>query len=329
MIGKSSLIKPRLQVESELAPSRTASVLAKAVRAALSYGLLLGLVAIALILASVSPTFLTRTNLLNVALQASVVAVMAFGEAFVILTAGIDLSVGSVLGLTGVVMASTTNHFGTPLGILTGLALGAMLGTVSGLFITQAKMAPFIATLAMLAIGRGLTYVFTNGQPILVHSPTFNFFGQGSVVDVPVPVILMFAIFAVCWVILTQTRFGRYVLAIGGNPEVTRLSGIAIRRYVTMVYALTGLLAAVGGLILTARLGTGDPNGGIGYELDVIAAVVIGGTSLAGGRGSVFRTLLGALIMAVVANGLVLLNVNPFWSQAVRGCIILVAVLAD
>jgi ribose/xylose/arabinose/galactoside ABC-type transport system permease subunit len=298
-------------------------------RAAPQYGLLMGFIVLCAILTVVSPVFLTKSNLLNVALQASVDAILAYGQTFVILTAGIDLSVGSVLALSGVLMASMTNQHGVAAGIVIGLAAGAALGAINGLFVTGAKMAPFIATLAMLAIARGLTYIYTQGLPIGVHEPSFEMFGQGLVATVPVPVILMLAIFLICLFVLGQTRFGRYVYAIGSNPEVTRLSGIPINRYVIGVYAISGLLAAVGGLILTGRLNTADPNSGTGYELDVIAAVVIGGTSLFGGRGSVFGTLVGALIIAVVANGLVLLNVNPFWGQAVKGGIILVAVLAD
>jgi ribose transport system permease protein len=293
------------------------------------YGLLIGFVLLCAVLSFVSPVFLTPTNLLNVALQAAVVAILAFGQTFVILTAGIDLSVGSVLALTGAVMASITGNNGVLIGILAGLLVGALLGVINGLFVTRARVAPFIATLAMLAIARGLTYIYTQGSPIRVTQAGFNFFGQGVVGTVPVPVLVMLAVFVVCLVVLTQTRFGRYVFAIGSNPEVTRLAGVPIDRYVVAVYAISGLLAGLGALILTGRLAAADPNAATGYELDVIAAVVIGGTSLFGGRGGVFGTLIGALIIAVVANGMVLLNVNPFWTQAVKGAIILVAVLPD
>ncbi len=281
------------------------------------------------ILSFVSPFFFTTSNVLNIALQASVVAILAFGQTFVILTRGIDLSVGAVLALSGAVMATITSHNGPVAGIVIGLAVAGLFGTTNGLLVTVAKVAPFIATLAMLAIARGLTYIYTQGEPIGVHTNGFTAFGQGTVATIPIPVILMFAFFFVCLIVLTQTRFGRYVYAIGSNPEVTRLSGIAINRYVVAVYAISGLLAGVGGLIITGRLASADPNSGTGYELDVIAAVVIGGTSLFGGRGGVFGTLVGALIIAVVSNGLVLLNVNPFWTQAVKGAIILLAVLAD
>jgi ribose/xylose/arabinose/galactoside ABC-type transport system permease subunit len=267
--------------------------------------------------------------LLNVALQAAVVAILGFGLTFVILTRGIDLSVGSVLALSGAVMATVTAGRGALIGILVGLLAATLLGTVNGLFVTVAKVAPFIATLAMLAIARGLTYVYTQGAPVGVHATAFTFWGQGTIATVPVPVIVMLVIFILSLGVLTQTRFGRYVYAIGSNPEVSRLSGIPINRYVVAVYAISGLLAGVGGLILTGRLASADPNSATGSELDVIAAVVIGGTSLFGGRGGVFGTLVGALIISVVANGLVLLNVNPFWTQAVKGAIILMAVLAD
>jgi ribose transport system permease protein len=295
----------------------------------LEYGLLIGFILLCALLTLVSPVFLTPINLFNVALQASVVAILAFGQTFVILSAGIDLSVGSVLALTGAVMAMQTGQNGVLVGILVGLLAGAVLGALNGLFVTRARVAPFIATLAMLAIARGLTYIYTQGSPIRVDQPAFNVFGQGTVGAVPVPVLIMLAVFVVCLVVLTQTRFGRYVFAIGSNPEVTRLAGVPIDRYVVAVYAISGLLAALGGLILTGRLAAADPNAATGYELDVIAAVVIGGTSLFGGRGGVFGTLIGALIIAVVGNGMVLLNVNPFWTQAVKGAIILIAVLPD
>src|SRR5205823_11712568 len=298
-------------------------------RAAPQYGLLIGFVVLCAILSAVSPYFLTTRNLLNVALQAAVVAIMGFGLTFVILTRGIDLSVGSVLALSGAVMATVTAGRGALIGILIGLLAATLLGTVNGLFVTVAKVAPFIATLAMLAIARGLTYVYTQGAPVGVHATAFTFWGQGTIATVPVPVVVMLVIFILSLGILTQTRFGRYVYAIGSNPEVSRLSGIPINRYVVAVYAISGLLAGVGGLILTGRLASADPNSATGSELDVIAAVVIGGTSLFGGRGGVFGTLVGALIISVVANGLVLLNVNPFWTQAVKGAIILMAVLAD
>jgi ribose transport system permease protein len=295
----------------------------------LEYGLLIGFILLCALLTLVAPVFLTPINLFNVALQASVVAILAFGQTFVILSAGIDLSVGSVLALTGAVMAMQTGQNGVLVGILVGLLAGAVLGALNGLFVTRARVAPFIATLAMLAIARGLTYIYTQGSPIRVDQPAFNVFGQGTVGAVPVPVLIMLAVFVVCLVVLTQTRFGRYVFAIGSNPEVTRLAGVPIDRYVVAVYAISGLLAALGGLILTGRLAAADPNAATGYELDVIAAVVIGGTSLFGGRGGVFGTLIGALIIAVVGNGMVLLNVNPFWTQAVKGAIILIAVLPD
>ena len=293
------------------------------------YGLLIGFLVLCAALSFVSPVFLTPTNLLNVALQAAVVAILAFGQTFVILTAGIDLSVGSVLALAGAVMASITGQNGVVIGILAGLLVGALLGVGNGLFVTRARVAPFIATLAMLAVARGLTYIYTQGSPIRVTQAGFNVFGQGMLGTVPVPVVIMLAVFLVCLLVLTQTRFGRYVFAIGSNPEVTRLAGVPIDRYVVAVYAISGVLAALGGLILTGRLAAADPNAATGYELDVIAAVVIGGTSLFGGRGGVFGTLIGALIIAVVANGMVLLNVNPFWTQAVKGAIILIAVLPD
>jgi ribose transport system permease protein len=293
------------------------------------YGLVFGLLLLSALLSFVSPVFLTPGNLLNIALQTSVVAILAFGQTFVILTAGIDLSVGSVLGLAGVIAAGITRDYGVAAGVIAGLMVGVIAGSFNGAFVTRARVAPFVATLAMLAIGRGLTYIYTQGSPVRVRDANFNFLGQGVISGVPVPVLIMLAVFGIVLWVLTQTRFGRYVYAIGSNPEVTRLAGIPILKCVVAVYAISGVLAALGGIILTGRLAAGDPNAGSGYELDVIAAVVIGGSSLAGGRGGVFGTLIGALIIAVLSNGMVLLNVNPFWTQAVKGAIILIAVLPD
>jgi ribose/xylose/arabinose/galactoside ABC-type transport system permease subunit len=317
------------QVAKALYAVLPATLAREALKAVPQYGLLLGFVALCTVLSILSPVFLTSSNLFNVALQASVVAILAFGQTFVILSRGIDLSVGSVLALSGAVMATFTGRYGVAVGLIVGLLLGGILGTTNGVFVTRAKVAPFVATLAMLAVARGLTYIYTGGQPITVHSEGFNSFGQGTFGPVPVPVVMMFVVFFLCLLVLTQTRFGRYVYAIGSNPEVTRLAGVPIDRYVVAVYAISGMLAALGALILTARLGTADPNIAVGYELDVIAAVVVGGTSLFGGRGGVFGTLIGALIIAVVGNGMVLLNINPFWTQAVKGAIILLAVLPD
>lgn len=317
------------QVAKALYAVLPATLAREALKAVPQYGLLLGFIALCAVLSILSPVFLTSSNLFNVALQASVVAILAFGQTFVILSRGIDLSVGSVLALSGAVMATFTGRFGVAIGLIVGLLLGGILGTTNGVFVTRAKVAPFVATLAMLAVARGLTYIYTGGQPITVHSEGFNSVGQGTFGPVPVPVVMMFVVFFICLLVLTQTRFGRYIYAIGSNPEVTRLAGVPIDRYVVAVYAISGMLAALGALILTARLGTADPNIAVGYELDVIAAVVVGGTSLFGGRGGVFGTLIGALIIAVVGNGMVLLNINPFWTQAVKGAIILLAVLPD
>ncbi len=322
-------VRVQQQMAKALYALLPATLAREALKAVPQYGLLLGFVLLCGVLSILSPVFLTSSNLLNVALQASVVAILAFGQTFVILSRGIDLSVGSVLALSGAVMATFTGRYGVAVGLFVGLLLGGALGTTNGVFVTRAKVAPFVATLAMLAVARGLTYIYTGGQPILVHSAGFNSFGQGTFGPVPVPVVLMFVVFFICLLVLTQTRFGRYVYAIGSNPEVTRLAGVPIDRYVVAVYAISGMLAALGALILTARLGTADPNIAVGYELDVIAAVVVGGTSLFGGRGGVFGTLIGALIIAVVGNGMVLLNINPFWTQAVKGAIILLAVLPD
>jgi ribose transport system permease protein len=273
--------------------------------------------------------FATVFNFRNIAADASGLLIIAVGMTFVIITAGIDLSVGSVLALAGAVMAMQADEHGVFVGILVGLLVGALLGVINGLFVTRARVAPFIATLAMLAIARGLTYLYTQGSPIRVSQSAFTVFGQGTLGAVPVPVILMVAVFLVSLLVLTQTRFGRYVFAIGSNAEVTRLAGIPIDRYVVAVYAISGLLAGLGGLILSGRLAAADPNAATGYELDVIAAVVIGGTSLFGGRGSAYSALLGIIVIQSISSGLSLLNLDSSIRFMVTGAVLLLAVTID
>jgi ribose/xylose/arabinose/galactoside ABC-type transport system permease subunit len=281
------------------------------------------------ILSALSPSFATVSNLFNVARQVSINAIMAAGMTFVILTAGIDLSVGSVLAYSGAIMAGLlASALPLGVGIGAGLAVGALLGLLNGIVITKGKVQPFIATLAMLTMARGATLVYTDGRPITGLPDAFTWLA-GDIGWIPVPVVMMGLVFVGAHLILTQTVFGRYVYAIGGNEEAARLSGVNVTVYKTLVYAISGLLAAVSAVILTARLNSAQPTAGSGYELDAIAAVVLGGTTLAGGEGSVGGTLLGAFIIGVINNGLNLLNVNPFYQQVVKGAVILFAVLLD
>ncbi|MDM5340616.1 ribose ABC transporter permease [Fictibacillus enclensis] len=295
-------------------------------------GPLIGLAIILIVLSILSPQFFTLANILNVLRQVSINALIAFGLTFVILTGGIDLSVGSMLALSGAITAGLMAGGTDPiLAMLVGLAAGAVMGAINGLIITKGKVAPFIATLATMTVFRGLTLVYTDGKPItgLSDHMSFVLMGRGYFAGIPIPVIWMLASFAVLWFLLKKTTFGRRTYAIGGNEEASLLSGIKVDRIKVMIYSLTGLLSAFAGIILTSRLNSAQPTAGTAYELDAIAAVVLGGTSLSGGRGWIFGTLVGALIIGVLNNGLNLLNVSSFYQQVVKGGVILLAVLLD
>lgn len=295
-------------------------------------GPVIGLILIVVIISVMSPNFLTLNNLLNVLRQVSINALIAFGMTFVILTGGIDLSVGSILALTGAVTAGFLASGMDPmLAMFLGLILGAILGAINGIIISKGNVAPFIATLATMTIYRGLTLVYTEGRPIsgLGDSLSFQLIGKGYFFGIPVPVITMAIAFGVLYFVLKKTTFGRRVYAVGGNEEASRLSGIKVDRIKVYVYALTGTLAALASLILTSRLNSAQPTAGNMFELDAIAAVVLGGTSLTGGRGWIVGTLIGALIIGVLNNGLNLIGVSSFFQQVVKGAVILVAVLLD
>ncbi|GAB3297178.1 ABC transporter permease/substrate-binding protein [Parasphingorhabdus pacifica] len=296
-----------------------------------SGGPLGGLIVLVLLLAIGSPDFLTANNLLNVGVQASVVALLAFGLTFVIVSGGIDLSVGSVAGLAGIVTGWAIATAGLPLWIAIpiGLASGATAGLLSGLLITLGRVPPFIATLAMLSIARGLALVIADGRPITVGGWLADL-GSGKLFGfLPYPVLLMLVIGVLTAFVLRRTYPGRAMYAIGGNAEAARLSGIKVTRQRLLIYAMSGLFAAMAGILLTARLASAQPEAGTGYELDAIAAVVIGGASLSGGVGSALGTLVGALILAVLRNGLNLLDVSAFWQQVAIGAVIAAAVLFD
>lgn len=294
------------------------------------YGIVWGLVAMGIALTFLSPYFLSQRNLLNIARQSSMNAIIAAGMTIVIVSAGIDLSVGSVLAFSSCVMAIPLKA-GWPMGIclLIGLGTGTMTGLVNGILITRGRLPPFIATLGMMSIARGGALVLLIGQPIAGFQESFRWIGEGYVGPIPMPVVIAVVMYVVLHLVMTQSRLGRYTYAIGGNEEAARLSGVNITLQKNVIYALSGFCAAVAGVILTARLGSAQPIAGVGYELDAIAAAVIGGASLAGGRGTLIGTIVGALIMGVLRNGLNLLDVNPFWQQVVIGTVILAAVLAD
>jgi ribose transport system permease protein len=295
-------------------------------------GPLIGLFLIAIILSAMSTDFLTVNNIFNVLRQVSINALIAFGMTFVILTGGIDLSVGSILALSSALTAGMLAGGTDPiLALLIGLMAGAAMGAVNGLIITKGKVAPFIATLATMTIYRGFTLVYTEGRPItgLSDAVSFQMLGKGYFLGIPFPVITMLITYAILYFLLKKTTFGRGVYAIGGNEEASLLSGLRVDRIKIGVYSLTGLLAALAGTTLTSRLNSAQPTAGVSYELDAIAAVVLGGTSLSGGRGWIFGTLVGALIIGVLNNGLNLLNVSSFYQQVVKGGVILLAVLLD
>jgi ribose transport system permease protein len=295
-----------------------------------SYGILIAFILLCIVMSILSPVFLTLTNLRNVIRQSSIYGIMAVGMTFIILTGGIDLSVGSILALAGAIAAGSLKAgVNLWLIILLALAIGIGCGFINGLFITIGRITPFVVTLGMMSIARGLTLIYTKGYPISGLNESFRFIGGGDLLAIPFPIILFILTVVVAWAILTQTRLGRYTYAIGGNEETVKLSGINANRYKTIVYVISGIAAAISALILTSRLNSAEPVAGQGYELDVIAAVVIGGTSLMGGRGSVWGTLIGALLIGVINNGMNLLGISPYFQLVVKGLIIIGAVLLD
>ncbi|MFC1565433.1 ABC transporter permease [Candidatus Neomarinimicrobiota bacterium] len=293
-------------------------------------GTLIGLLFLILFFWILTPHFLTVSNLLNVAQQTSINAIIAVGLTFVIITAGIDLSVGSIMAFSGVVLASVLGTgLPIPLAISAGLLIGLACGSINGLLIAYGKLPPFIATLGMMSVARGAALMYTNGRPISGFSTEFRFLANGEIFSIPISIVIMVLVYLIAHFILTKTRLGRYVYAIGGNEEAARLSGINVTFYKVIVYGICGLLSGLAAVILTARLNSAQPIAGIMYELDAIAATVIGGTSLLGGEGRVMGTLIGALIMGVLRNGLNLLGVSSFLQQTIIGSVIIVAVLVD
>lgn len=295
------------------------------------YGIYFAFVLLAGILAITSPPFRTLSNLRNVLQQISINGIMAVGMTLVIITAGIDLSVGSVLALSAVVATSFAHpgeHFlivPLALGVLTGL----VCGTANGILIAKQRLAPFIVTLGMMTIARGLALVYTSGRPVNNLSNAYDKIGSGSIGGIPFLTLIFLAVVVLGIFILHFTRFGRYVYAVGGNELAAKVSGVNTDRVLIGVYALTGALAGLAGIVLSSRVMSGPPAAGAGYELDAIAAVVIGGTSLSGGIGSMAGTIVGVLIIGVMNNGLDMLNVSSYWQQIVKGLIIVLAVLLD
>jgi len=286
---------------------------------------------ISIVASILSPSFLSMNNMLNVVRQITVASIVGCGMTFVILTGGIDLSVGSILGLAGVISAgvlqSTNNVF---LAIVSAVGIGLICGLLNGFFVAQCKIPAFIATLGMMTLLRGCILVYTNGSPISIKSDVYKIIGKGEILGIlPVPIFILIIIFLIAHFILSQTNYGRSVYALGGNRVATWLSGISIKRTEWVVYIISGVLSAVAGVILTARLGSAQSTGGEGIEMDAIAAVILGGTSMSGGLGFVLPTVVGAMIMGIIDNILTLLNVNPHATNIVKGAVILGAVLLD
>lgn len=284
----------------------------------------------AIVFAAIAPHFLSFENLINIALSIAVIGVLAVGMTFVILTGGIDLSIGSVVALGGVAAAMVTRKTDyASLGFAAALGIGLLSGWFNGAAIAYFRVPPFIVTLAVLTIARGLAFIFSEGRSIGDLPESFSRFGKSVFLGVPYAVWLMFAAFAAGWFILRQTTFGRYVYAVGGNREAAFLSGINVKSVILRVYVLNGLLVGLAAIALASRLGAGVPNSGLQYELDVIAATVVGGTSLSGGRGSVVSTLFGTIFIGVLNNGLNLVGVDAYVQKIILGAVILLAVLAD
>jgi ribose transport system permease protein len=289
------------------------------------------LIVVFVFLSFASPVFLSADNLFNIGVQTSYTAVIAIGMTLVIITAGIDLSVGSVAALSGVVGVVLMVQVGIPVvpAIIGGVLVGALCGLVNGLLVSVAGLNPFIATLGMLSVARGLVYIPTNAKAVFGAPDSFRLLGQGVIGAIPIPIIVVAVVAIVGYVVLSRTKLGRYAYAMGSNREAARLSGIPIKRYLTSVYVISGALAGFGGMIASSQVASGQPNFGMGLELDAIAAAVIGGASLFGGQGTVVGTLIGAFLIALIRNGSVLLDVNIYYQQVIIGVVIWVAVLWD
>ncbi|MER9782491.1 ABC transporter permease [Mesorhizobium sp. M0217] len=293
-------------------------------------GILMVLVALVILMSAIAPNFNRVDNLLNIARAISVNAILAAGMTLVILTGGIDLSVGSIIAVSGVVsVIAAIAGVPAPAAIFVGIAVGAACGLVNGALTAYLSLAPFIVTLGTMTFLRGLAYTITEGQPIVSSALNFKDIGNGYLWGIPMPVIVMATVYLIIWFILERTRYGRHVYAVGGNAEAAKLAGVRVKRVVTSVYVLAGGCAGLAGVIFAARVISAQPTAGTGYELDAIAAVVLGGTSLAGGRGRIVGTLIGSVILGVLSTGLILLNVPFFTQLLIKGVVIIVAVAID
>jgi ribose/xylose/arabinose/galactoside ABC-type transport system permease subunit len=300
-------------------------------RVAEKYGLFIAFIILCVILSILSSNFLKISNIVNILRQISISSVLAIGVTFVVITGGIDLSLGSVVAITGVIAATLAhpNTYPVFVPVIVGIVIGAIIGLFIGLLVTYGKVPAFIVTLGIMTAARGGALIIAKGRPISNLSNDFAFIGGGKLFGIPFSIIIMILIFFIVLFILSKTKFGRYVYAIGGNEEAARASGIKVNKIKIMVYVICSGLAGLAGVIQTSRIAVGQPSIGAGYEMDAIAAVVIGGVSLSGGKGTVIGTILGALIIGILNNGLDLLNVSSYWQSIVKGLIIIGAVLLD
>lgn len=306
------------------------------------YGIVFILLGLFILMSILSPAFLKTRNLLNVVRQISVIGLIGMGVTMVIITTGIDLSSGSVIALAAVVASSFAQRVGWDaamypglvglpviIPLLAGLIVGVACGVINGSIIAKFKIPPFIATLGMMTVARGLALLYSDGRPISSLTESYNFIGQGEIFGIPFPIIILVLMAVMTHILLNNTKFGRYVYAIGGNENAALISGLNISKYKILIYTYAGMLSGLAGIVLSSRISSGQPGLGAGYELDAIASAVIGGTSLNGGIGTVWGTIVGALIIGVLNNGLDLLNVSAYWQQIVKGIIIVAAIILD
>ena len=293
-------------------------------------GMFIILVLLCIVMTIIAPNFLEPDNLTNILKQVSVTAILSAGMTIVILTGGIDLSVGSIVALAGVVSVMASHAGLNPiLAMGIGVGAGYGIGLVNGFFTAKAGLPAFIVTLGSMTYVRGLAYVVSGGYPVVLESNTFKFIGAGSILSIPTPIYIMVLVYILMFLVLKYSMFGRHVYAIGGNEEAARLTGIKVKKTLINVYSISGLLAGLGGVVLAGRLYSGQPTAGNMYELDAIAAVILGGSSLTGGNGKIQGTIIGVLIMGVITNGLTLMDVSYYWQLVAKGAVIISAVLID
>lgn len=295
------------------------------------FGVVIAMLLLVLFFSVTSDIFLTANNLLNITRQVSVISLVAIGMTFVIITGGIDLSVGSIISFVGIITTSAIKDLGfsIPIAIIMGLLLGVVIGSVNGFLIAYIKMPAFITTMGMMTILRGLGYIYTKGYPIYDLPRSFRYIGQGYIGRIPFPTIILIFIAIIAFIVLRKTIFGRHILAIGGNAEAAKIAGISDKRDVLIVYIMSGFISSIAAILMAARIGSGLPTIGTGYELDAIAAVVIGGAAMTGGTGTILGTILGSVILGVLSNGLSLLDVDSYVMNVISGLVVILAVFVD